>query len=924
MEKQYQTNNKRSASFCVNHVKNLILLFLVALYPWGIMAQTTLFSSPFTSDYNSKDMPYRIPAIVETVDRNFGTPKILAFADKRHGGGDVGQSQSNNNAINSHIDLVYKYSTDNGATWSSEQTIIRGNQNFGYGDVAVVADRENPQNIVLFCAAGSTFFTNSSSSNRLLCYSFRSSDGGATWDNGTNVTNSIYGLFSYKGAFFSSGRICQSSKIKVGTHYRLYAALCVTGTNSIVLYSDDFGATWNVLGGNGIVAVSGGDEAKCEELPNGSVLVSSRAAGTRYFNVFNYNDVNYTSGSWSGKTSGIEMAQYSSNSTNGEILIIPAIDRTGNVCHIALQSVPYGTKGSWISKSSKRSNVSIYWKKLSSEHVTSATEFQDGWTRKEISSTTSAYSTMILQSDNNIGFLYEENEQSYGTGGYDIQYQNLSLETITGDQYSVYKVPESTMETVAMPIIGPESCMLEPGTQINIACETEGASIYYTLDGTDPSSENGTLYTVPFSLGNTATVKAIAVKDGWNNSIVSTSVYYTYIEKYRIKNIQMDGKAYYFKYTGEQDGLRTTTDVNEATIYYVNVQDETNGAFTFQSEDGNYMIFCGRDLSRENDRGYNNGLGYYNTYDAEKCNLTIAPMHAGGEVKSSAGEYMTIMGKRYKDKTSSTSAGVYDAYFVITKDGKFDGADTPYFNENYSSAFVFEYVSDNENEGGNDEEDNNGDNDDNNNEEDDTSIPKTYEITPIKGKMGTRTYYMATFSAEEAVMVPNNVNVYIARQADEESISLTRLPQGKAVPAGEGVILSLRSESPVTLTVAPEGTPELSVSGNLLVGTCSAESTVLHSDDYIFEKLLSGKYVGQLTFSVVGDKIISLPSNSAFLRLASGMRLARVFMDEETTGINVIGAQKENIPVVYDLQGRCVQTPSKGLYIINGKKVLYR
>ena len=884
--------------------KKLLALFASYLCSMvGIMAQTTLFDSPFTSDYNTS-MPYRIPAIVETVDAN-GKPKVIVFADKRHGGGDVGQS------TNKHIDLVYKYSTDNGTTWSSEQTIIRGSETFGYGDVAVVADRENPKNIVFFCAAGSTFFTNSSPSDRLKCYRFRSSDGGATWDEGTEVTSSLYGIANYNGAFFSSGRICQSSKIKVGTHYRLYAALCVTGTNSIVLYSDDFGASWNVLGGSGTVAVSSGNEAKCEELPNGSVLVSSRTAGSRYFNVFNYTNESTASGSWNGRTSGIEMAKYSNNSTNGEILIIPAIDQTGNNCHIALQSVPYGTKGNIIKNSDKRSNVSIYWKKLSSENVTSATEFQNDWTRKEISSTTSAYSTMILQSDNNIGFVYEENEQSYGTGGYDIQYKRLSLEEITGNQYSVYKEPENTVETVATPVIGPESCMLEPGTQINITCETEGASIYYTLDGTDPSSENGTLYTVSFSLENSATVKAIAVKDGWNNSIVSSSAYYTYIEKCRIKNVQMDGTAYYFKYNGEEDGLRTTTDVNEATIYYVNVQDETNGVFTFQSEDGNYLIFCGRDLSRESDRGYNSGLGYYTTYDAEKCNLTIAPMQTGGQVKSTAGEYMTIMGKRYKAYVNEAEPeGAYDAYFVIKKDGTFDGANDPYFNENYSSAFVFEPV---------------GDNDSEEPEIPDTPFEgQTFGFTAVDGKIGTKSCAMATFSATVPTMVPAGVIAYYVRMADESIITLTRIIRSMAIPAGEGVILIADNAGDYVMTEVERGSvTEATLNDNMLVGTCDKESTTLKSTDYVLTKKgSSSALAGQFAFCLVGNKTVTQPAHRAYLQMEAGASLVRMMFDGGETSVDDVLETTEDA-VYYDLTGRRVANPVSGcVYIQNGKKVV--
>lgn len=57
---------------------------------------------------------------------------------------------------------------------------------------------------------------------------------------------------------------------------------------------------------------------------------------------------------------------------------------------------------------------------------------------------------------------------------------------------------------------------------VTITTPTAGASIYYTIDGTEPSTSS-TLYNAPFTLTESVTVKAIAAKDGHNNSAVSST-----------------------------------------------------------------------------------------------------------------------------------------------------------------------------------------------------------------------------------------------------------------------------------------------------------------------------------------------------------------------------------------------------------------
>jgi len=50
--------------------------------------------------------------------------------------------------------------------------------------------------------------------------------------------------------------------------------------------------------------------------------------------------------------------------------------------------------------------------------------------------------------------------------------------------------------------------------------------------------------------------------------------------------------------------------------------------------------------------------------------------------------------------------------------------------------------------------------------------------------------------------------------------------------------------------------------------------------------------------------------------------IAPILTHEEATGIEHVGRQAAEASVCYDLQGRQVAAPAKGLYIVNGKKVI--
>jgi len=81
----------------------------------------------------------------------------------------------------------------------------------------------------------------------------------------------------------------------------------------------------------------------------------------------------------------------------------------------------------------------------------------------------------------------------------------------------------STPSPAARPTANVTSGAVDSGTIVSLS-STDGASIYYTVDGSVPSTSS-TLYTDPITVTQAVTIKAIAVKSGRSNSSVLTLIY---------------------------------------------------------------------------------------------------------------------------------------------------------------------------------------------------------------------------------------------------------------------------------------------------------------------------------------------------------------------------------------------------------------
>ena len=392
---------------------------------------------------DTKCIPFRIPAIATASNGD-----LVTVCDYRFSRQDIGVVH------NGRIDLVYRTSKNNGKKWGKTYILAEGKgeaspnfMNVAFGDPAIVSDRESSQMMVLSCAGNVSYIKGTRHHHQAIAR-FYSGDYGNTWSEPVDISESIYEQFDKSplgpanSMFVASGRILQSRSIKMGRFYRLYCAVLVQPVKgswmNFVLYSDNFGGDWRVLGGVDVSPIPRqADEAKVEELPDGSVLISSRIGGGRQFNIFKYSDVASGKGQWGEMAmSGVANrgVESKNNACNGELMLLPARRVSdGKDVYLLLQSVPFGPQ---------RTNVGIYYKALESEaDYASPAKIAADWEGSyQVTKLGSAYSTMSWQKDNRLAFFFEEETYSPWTGGgYTLVYENFSIEELTDGKYEYNK-----------------------------------------------------------------------------------------------------------------------------------------------------------------------------------------------------------------------------------------------------------------------------------------------------------------------------------------------------------------------------------------------------------------------------------------------------------------------------------------------------
>lgn len=483
----------------------------------------------------------------------------------------------------------------------------------------------------------------------------------------------------------------------------------------------------------------------------------------------------------------------------------------------------------------------------------------------------------------------------------------------------------SSSSSVAAPTITPTSKEFAAPFTATIASTTKDATIYYTLDGSDPiASKTRQTYTsagvsIPAA---TTTLKAFASLNGENSSVASATYTFTgaYANLAALKAVAKSGNTYKVQLT---DAIVTLTNgsncyIEDATagiLYYkkshgYNEGDKLNGVATVT-----YTVYEGQNEITSLEGNITKETGA--TIPCTSVTLS--------DILSNTAQYESMRVKvemvEAKDVFTSNddrSATIVDGDLELSL---YNGYGSSTYKEFRVNAYVnvtgypYMYVKNS------------------------TSTPTlkvwTGDIEAVKDdavKITDAQYGTAYYA--DAFFMPTGATGYVAESNGNGGITLKETyAEGDLVPAKTALVLN-----------APKGNYDICLAesdaiaptNNLLHGTTTEKLTEVEGGTYKYYKLSYnnegnnlGFYWGSengAPFTNGAHKAYLALDSETLLSQSRGFSLADL-AHGVTTGINTTVKSATQSTFIYDLNGRRINSlngAAKGVYIMNGQKVLVK
>ena len=379
------------------------------------------------------------------------------------------------------------------------------------------------------------------------------------------------------------------------------------------------------------------------------------------------------------------------------------------------------------------------------------------------------------------------------------------------------------------------------------------------------------------------------------NIFLQSIVYPQDGQAYYIKGINKSRNAGYVYSTGDNKlGFKNTipTDMPSTAIFYCHKVGERKYVFT--NNNGRYMRY----------RTDNSSDGFTDGYDAALSVWTLQPMRSGNSTdynidRDNLNADFSTLGLFLMRAKRNDNNWNEDFYLMAGFSGnQFHAASatTVYYTEsNQTSAFQLE------------------------------AVPQKQQnaFTTTALTVGNVRANIATYSSPFPVNLPEGVDAYIAKQEGENNVVLQKITG--ALPANTGVILSSETAKEYIPTArTTEALATVNAADNKLVAT-TGNAVPADVTAYILGKDKDNNSVAVFKKLSASDRTIA--QYKAYLTLdgtQSAQLMNFAFAGSDLTGIQNVTETSAKSKTAYDLAGRKVGKLQKGIYIVNGKKVIVK
>lgn len=201
----------------------------------------------------------------------------------------------------------------------------------------------------------------------------------------------------------------------------------------------------------------------------------------------------------------------------------------------------------------------------------------------------------------------------------------------------------------------------------------------------------------------------------------------------------------------------------------------------------------------------------------------------------------------------------------------------------------------------------------------------TLPVQLAVGETGYATLYYSNYD----LVVPANTEAYTFRSSNGALMESKTYAEGTVIPAGEAVVVYTINTVPCTLNFKKGIATADCDPSSQLAGTDEATAITPNADYYFYGLSLNSKNdpnsVGFYWMNDTGAAFTN-GAHKAYLKILksefTGQAVRGFAFKGTTTGVESVESSNNAPQAIYDLTGRRVSKAEKGIYIINGKKVI--